>query len=105
MNLFHPQSPYLKKATMKVEACQWTGDNLDEMKKFLAPYIEGDENGPYLYSEYIEPYSFASGYKGGGYNILKTEFDEFDPGTWVIVHENGDVEGMDDDEYKKMGFS
>jgi hypothetical protein len=96
-------------ATIRVEAAQWIGDNLDEMKELLKPYIEGDEDGPFVYSDYVEPYFFASSkISGGGYNMLQFyawgDDQEVDPGRWVVVYSDDEGEIMDNEQFEKMGF-
>lgn len=98
------------RTTIRVEAAQWTGDNLDELKELLKPYVEGDDEGPYVYAEYIEPYFFSrSGIDGGGYNMLefygsRSSKEEVDPGRWVVVYDDGEIEVMDNEQFEKMGF-
>lgn len=100
---FHPQSPYRYVAKTVVEALQWTGDNLDKMRDFLAPYVDGDEDGPYVYADWIEPLYYASAkINSPGYFMLKTEDDEFDPGMWVVVYGDGEIESMSDEQFTKM---
>ncbi len=97
---FHPQSKFKYFTKIEVEAAQWTGDNLDEMKQLLAPYVDGDEDGPYVYSDYIEDFFQP----GKGYNMLKIENDEFDPGTWVVVYSDEEIEGLSVEDFEKMGY-
>jgi hypothetical protein len=94
-------------AYIKVEAKQWTGHNLDAMKELLKDVVDSNDwDGPEVYSDYIEPYFFPrSGISGGGYNFLKFyagDDIEVDPGMWVIVHEDGEVELMEDEQFTKM---
>jgi hypothetical protein len=90
-------------AKLKVRAVQWHGDNLDEIKELLKGVVDEDETGdPYVYADEIEPMFISSlGYRPG-YMILKTECDEFDPGMWIVVYEDGEFEGMDDEQFTKM---
>lgn len=90
-------------AKQSVCAAQWRGDNLDEMKELLKDVVEADETGdPYVYADEIEPIFLTSlGYRPG-YMILKTEMDEFDPGMWIVVYEDGEFEGMDDEQFNRM---
>lgn len=90
------------RAKQIVTAAQWRGDNLDEMKQLLQDVVEGDEEGPYVYADYIEPYFYSNLINNPGYYMLKTEDDEFDPGMWVVVYEDGEVEGMGDEQFTKM---
>jgi hypothetical protein len=84
-----------------VNAVQWTGDNLEEMKELLRDVVDGDEDGPYVYADEIEPIFLKSlGYRPG-YMILKTEMDEFDPGTWVVVFDNNEIEGFSNNQFNK----
>lgn len=104
---FNPQSPFKKVLRTEVEACQWTGDNLDEMKQLLAPYVEGNEEGPYVYEEHIEPYFYSNDLNSQGYCMLKFyagDDMEVDPGQWVVVYQDGEIEIMNDRQYTKMGF-
>lgn len=93
------------KAKQTVQALQWSGSNLNEMKELLAPYVDGDEEGPYVYADYIEPYFLPnSGINGGGYTILKFGSCggyEVDPTSWVVVYEDGEIEIMNDREFDK----
>lgn len=90
-------------AKQRVRAAQWRGDNLDEMKELLADVVDGDEEGPYVYADWIEPFYYASAkIASPGYFMLKTEDDEFDPGMWIVVYEDGEVEGMSDEQFHKM---
>lgn len=89
-------------AKQSIRAAQWRGDNLDEMKELLKDVVDGDEDGPYIYAEWIEPYFIRSLGDRGGYYMLKTEFDEFDPGIWIVVYEDGEFEGMDDEQFNRM---
>jgi|SRR3954464_7181167 len=95
---------YVAKQT--VHAAQWREDNLDEMKDLLRGLIPEDIDGePCVYPEYIEPFYYASSninLSHDGYYMLKTEFDEFDPGVWVVVYEDGEIEGMDNTQFHKM---
>lgn len=96
-------------AITEVFAAQWTGENLEEMKELLAPYVDGDDEGPFVFADYIEPYFFPrSGIDGGGYNMLKFGScggHEVDPGCWVVVYADGEIESMDDMQFRKMGFT
>lgn len=98
------------RTVIRVEAAQWTGSNLDEIKDLLTPYVEGDEDGPYVYAEYIEPYFLPrSGIDGGGYFMLEfyssgTRKEEVDPGRWIVVYDDGEIEVMDNEQFEKMGF-
>lgn len=91
------------KAKQVVNAAQWKEDNLNEMRELLKDVVDKDIDGiPCVYADEIEPYFLTSlGYRPG-YKILKTEFDEFDPGIWVVVYEDGIVEGIDDEQFNKM---
>ncbi len=91
---------------IEVQAAQWKGDNLEEMKELLSPYVGLNELGdPEVYSEEIEPYFFPrSGLSGGGYNILRFLNEEVDPGRWVVVYSDKEIETMDHDEFKKLGY-
>lgn len=90
-------------AKLNVCAAQWREDNLDEMKELLKDVVSHNEwDGPEVYADEIEPYFLTSlGYRPG-YMILKTELHEFDPGMWVLVHEDGEIEGMEDEQFHKM---
>lgn len=90
-------------AKLNVRAAQWRGDNLAEMKELLKDVVPSNEwDGPEVYADEVEPYFISSlGYRPG-YMILKTENDEFDPGMWIVVHEDGEFEGMDDEQFHKM---
>lgn len=106
---FHPQSKFKYFTKIEVAAAQWTGHNLDEMKQLLAPYVESNEwDGPEVYSEYIEDFFVRSLDRSiGGYNMLKFyagDDMEVDPGQWVVVYSDGEVEIMDDAQFKKLGY-
>ena len=91
------------RAKSSVSAVQWRGDNLDEMRELLDGVIEKDSDGVVMvYADWIEPYFFSEKINNNGYYVLKTEGDEFDPGMWVVVYEDGDVEGMEDTQFNKM---
>lgn len=89
-------------AKQHVRAAQWRGDNLDEMKELLKDVIDGDEDGPYVYAEWIEPYFYSDKINNEGYYMLKTEFDECDPGIWIVVYDDGEIEGMEDEQFNRM---
>ena len=97
---FHPQSKFKYFTKIEIEAAQWKGDNLDEMKELLSPYVGGDEHGPFVYASYVEDFFQP----GKGYYVLQTEDDEFDPGTWVVVYSDGEIEGLDVEDFNKMGY-
>jgi hypothetical protein len=84
----------------KVKAVQWTGNNLDEMKLLLEDVVESNElDGPEVYTSYIEPYFLRTG-SGEGYYILQFyagDDMEADPGQWVVVYDDLEVEIMDDE--------
>ena len=105
---FNLQSRFKYSTKTEIEAAQWTGKNLDEMKELLTPYVESDDEGPFVYSDYIEPYFLPrSGIDGGGYYMLKFGSCggyEVDPGCWVVVYEDGEIEIMDAEQFQKMGF-
>ena len=91
------------KAKQSIEAAQWKEDNLDEMRELLRGVVGSDSDGvPFVYADEIEPYFLTSLGHRPGYLVLKTEFDEFDPGVWVVVYEDGSFEGMDDEQFNKM---
>jgi hypothetical protein len=108
MTIFNPQSPFKKTLRVEVEAAQWTGQNLNEMKELLGPYVDGSLcDGPYVYAEYIEPYFLGVLGERGGYYMLKFyagDDMEVDPGQWVVVYDDKEIEVMDEDQFKKMGF-
>jgi hypothetical protein len=108
--MFDPMSPFKRKISFEIETAQWKGDNLDEMKRLLAPYVEGDNEGPFVYSTEIEPYFLPSlNRNGGGYNLLQFEAwgddQEVDPGMHVVIYSDGDGEVMSDEQFNKMGFN
>lgn len=97
------------RAKQTITAAQWRGDNLDEMKELLKDVVESNEwDGPEVYSEYIEPYFLPRAkIDGGGYNMLEfyssgTCKEEVDPGRWVVVYEDNEVEIMDYEQFDKM---
>lgn len=95
------------RAKQNVKAAQWTGNNLDEMKMLVTDVIESNQwDGIEVYSEYIEPYFLpSSGIHGGGYNMLQFyagDDMEVDPGNWVVVYEDNEVEVMSDEQFHKM---
>jgi ABC-type nitrate/sulfonate/bicarbonate transport system substrate-binding protein len=92
---------YVAKQT--VNAVQWTGDNLDEMRELLEEILGAYEVD--VYAEYIEPYFISSLGNSGGYNMLKFyagDDYEVDPGNWVVVYDDLEVEIMDNDEFNRM---
>jgi hypothetical protein len=106
---FRPQSKFKYFTKIEIEACQWTGHNLDEMKQLLAAIVDSNEwDGPEVYSDYIEDYFLPLTQKaGGGYNMLKFyagDDMEVDPGQWVVVYSDGEVEIMSDEEFHKLGY-
>lgn len=94
--------------SIEVSAAQWTGHNLDEMKKLLKNVVDNNPwDGIEVYVDYIEPYYISSLGNRGGYNLLKFyagDDMEVDPGNWVVVYSDGEVEIMDDEQFTKMGF-
>ena len=93
-------------ARQSVRAAQWRQDNLTEMQELLKDIVEEDFDGdPCVYADYIDPYFLNSlGYRGG-YFVLKfyaNDDMEVDPGRWVVVYEDGEVEIMDDQQFHKM---
>jgi hypothetical protein len=106
---FHPQSEFKHFTQIEVEACQWDGVNLDEMKRLLAPYVGSNQwDGPEVYSSEIEDYFQP----GKTYNMLQFyawgDDQEVDPGQWVVIYSDGDGAGdgevMTDGDFKKMGY-
>lgn len=94
-------------AKQRVYAAQWTGENIEEMKDLLLDVVESNQwDGPEIYSEYIEPYFLTSlNRAGGGYNMLTFYAGadmEVDPGQWIVVYEDNEVEIMDDAQFNKM---
>ncbi len=96
------------RAIIEVLAVQWTGHNLDEMKELLKDVVQHNQwDGPEVYSDYVEPYHIASLGTLGGYSVLKFyagDDMEVDPGQWVVVYEDGEVEIMDEGSFARMGF-
>lgn len=94
------------RAKQNVRAGQWTGENLDEMKELLKNVVESNQwDGPEVYSDYIEPYFIQSLGDRGGYYMLEFYSNgdmEVDPGQWVVVYEDNEVEIMDNDQFNKM---
>jgi hypothetical protein len=91
------------KAKLFVKAAQWTGENLEDMKELLKDVVSKDFDGePCVYSDYIEPFFYSNLINNPGYNMLKTEDDEFDPGTWVVVYDDIEYEGIDDEEFNRL---
>ena len=106
---FHPQSKFKKVLRVEVEAAQWTGENLDEMKELLKPYVDNNQwDGVEVYSDYIEPYfTNWNNKQNPGYYVLKFyagDDMEVDPGQWVVVYEDEEIEVMNEQQFKKMGF-
>lgn len=94
------------KARQTVRAAQWKEDNLEEMKELLKDVLEKDFDGePCIYASEIEPYFLTSlGYRPG-YMLLQFyagDDMEVDPGRWVVVYEDGEIEVMGDLEFNKM---
>ncbi len=90
----------------RVKAAQWKGNNLEEMQELLRGIVYCDDfsGKPQVYVSYIEPYFLRTG-TGGGYNILQfyagDDF-EVDPGLWVVVHEDFEIEILEDAEFTKL---
>lgn len=99
------------RAKQSVTAVQWksadTKDetNIEEFGPLLADIVGWNEYaGPEIYVTYIEPYFLTTG-PGGGYFILQFyagDDMEVDPGQWVVVYEDGEVEIMNDEQFNKM---
>ena len=93
-------------AIQRVKAAQWTGENLSEMQDLLEGVVDSnDRDGVEVYREYIDPYFLRSLGNRGGYYVLKFyagDDEEVDPGRWVVVYEDGEVEIMDDEQFHKM---
>jgi len=99
------QFTYLAKQT--VQAAQWTGHNLSEMKDLLEDVLSHNPwDGLELYVEEIEPYFLFSQGLREGYNVLKFYASgddmEVDPGIWVVVYSDGEIELMEDEQFNKM---
>lgn len=82
-----------------VQAAQWTGSNLQEMRELLEGSVENTE---YVYADKIEA---MFGYPE--YNMLKFEAwgddQEVDPGNYVVVYDKGsDGEIMSEAEFISM---
>lgn len=97
------------KARQTVNAAQWNGFNLNEMQDLLEGVVDSnDRDGVEVYSDYIEPYFITyrdKTHARSGYHLLKFyagDDMEVDPGQWVIVYEDGEVEIMDDDQFNKI---
>lgn len=74
------------------------------MKRLLASVVDHNEwDGPEVYAEFLEDYFQP----GKGYYTLKFyagDDMEVDPGRWVVVYSDSEVEIMDSDEFKKLGY-
>lgn len=94
------------RAKQNVQAAQWKEHNLEEMKILLKDIVTHNQwDGPEVYADYIEPYFLHSLGDRGGYHMLQFyagDDIEVDPGMWVIVYEDGEVEIMDDFQFTKM---
>jgi hypothetical protein len=101
---FHPQSEFKYSTKIEVEAAQWTGNNLDEMKRLLSSVVAHNKwDGPEVYSDFLEDYFQP----GKGYYILKFyagDDMEVDPGRWVVIYSDGEVEIMDAEQFNKLGY-
>jgi hypothetical protein len=94
------------RAKQTVKAVQWQEDNLQEMIDLLRDVVEKDAEGnPCVYAQEVEPYFLRSlGYRQG-YMILTFyagDDMEVDPGIWVVVYEDGEVETMENEQFNKM---
>lgn len=93
-------------ARQAVKAAQWKEDNLAEMQELLKDIVQEDFDGqPCVYAEEIEPYFLNSLGHRPGYMLLQFyagDDMEVDPGRWVVVYEDGEVEIMDHIEFHKM---
>lgn len=93
-------------ARRQVRAAQWREGNLEEMQELLQDIVEKDIDGELcVYTQEIEPYFLSSLGHQPGYLILKFyahDDMEVDPGMWVVVYEDGEVETMDNDLFHKM---
>jgi hypothetical protein len=96
-------------AKQLIQAAQWDQSNYEDMKDLLRGVVEcNDFDGIEVYTEYIEPYFLS--YRGethsqAGYYILKFyagDDMEVDPGMWVVVYEDGEVEIMEDQQFNRM---
>jgi hypothetical protein len=94
------------RAKIEVTAARWNGNNLKEMKDLLVNIVDQNEfDGPEVYVDHIEPFYYSDQINREGYNMLKFyagDDMEVDPGCWVVVYEDGEVEIMDDAQFIKM---
>lgn len=91
------------RAKQTIKAAQWDGHNLDVMRDLLSDILIEFEVD--VYSEYIEPYFISSLGNRGRYNMLKFwagDDIEVDPGQWVVVYDDLEVEIMDDQQFNRM---
>lgn len=76
------------------------------MYAVLKGVVEEDFDGtPQVYCDYIEPYFLHSLGTRGGYFSLKFyagDDMEVDPGNWVVVYEDSEVEIMSHEQFHKM---
>lgn len=76
------------------------------MKELLKDVVDSNQwDGPEVYADYIEPYFLRSLGDRGGYYMLKFyagDDMEVDPGQWVVVYEDGEIEIMDDEQFHRM---
>lgn len=92
---------------LEVKAAQWNQTNLDEMKELLKDHVDHNEwDGPEVYADFIEDY-FLRGLNrsGGGYYMLKFyagDDMEVDPGQWVVCYDDGEVELMEDEQFRRL---
>jgi len=92
-------------ARQTVNAVQWREDNLDEMITLLKDVVENDADGPCVYVDEVEPYFLQSLGHQPGYFMLKFysgDDMEVDPGQWVIVYEDDEIEIMNDEQFNRM---
>lgn len=98
MSIFPPDSQFKYFTKIEIEAAQWTGKNLDEMKKLLAPYISRGV----FYDDIPAFMNFPA------YRLLKFhcwgEYQQLTPGEWVVIYSDGEGEIMEDEQFEKMGF-
>jgi len=75
------------------------------MKDLLKDVVDSNQwDGVEVYSDFIEPYYSPSWGQQDGYYILKFyagDDIEVDPGKWVVVYDDNEVELMTDQEFNK----
>jgi hypothetical protein len=94
------------RAKQTINAARWNETNFEEMVELLKGVVDHDATGtPCVYVETIEPYFISSLGNVSGYSMLQFyagDDMEVDPGMWVVVYEDNEVEIMEDFQFHRM---